>query len=260
MMTTPIKYLTVLVEDEKHQHERLQGLIDMHFPQLEIGGIAETVEEAHRIILAVKPQLVFLDVVLPPVTSFELLHKFRAIDFEIIFTTSFEEFAVKAFRLSAVDYLIKPIVLEELEQAVHRFLERMEKKSPHQHLRVLLDNLQLNQTQKRKIALPTLNGYIFITIEDIIRCESDNTYSTFHLKDKRKIMVSRTLKECETMLSDFSFFRVHNSHLINLDYILEYTRGEGGVVKMIDGSHVDVSRRRKDEFVRMFHKIGEIKN
>jgi two-component system, LytTR family, response regulator len=254
------KYLTVLVEDEKHQHERLQDLVHTHFPQLEIGGIAENIEEAYRIIVGLKPQLVFLDVMLPPATSFELLHKFKTIDFEIIFTTSFEEFAVKAFRLSAVDYLIKPIVLEELEQAIHRFLERMEKKSPHHHLQVLIDNLQLQHAQKKKIALPTLNGYIFITIEDIIRCESDNTYSTFHLKDKRKIVVSRTLKECETMLSDFSFFRVHNSHLINLDYIQEYTKGEGGVVKMNDGSHVDVSRRRKDEFVRRFYKIGEMKS
>ena len=234
-------------------------MINENFHDLEIAGICDTIDKAYTVIQQVRPQLVFLDVMLPPATSFDLLQRFQSIDFEIIFTTSFEEFAVKAFRLSAVDYLIKPLVLEELAQAIARFRERVEKKQPQHQLQVLLDNLQTRQTQKKKIALPTLTGFIFIAIEEIIRCESDNTYTTFHLNDKRKIIVSRTLKECEGMLADFSFFRVHNSNLINLDYIVEYTRGEGGTVKMKDGSHVDVSRRRKDEFVRLFNKIGNLK-
>jgi two-component system, LytTR family, response regulator len=251
------KYATIIVEDEPHQQARLLELIHYSHSDLEIECICDNIESAYTMIRQIRPQLVFLDVMLPPTTSFDLLARFPSLDFEIIFTTSFEEFAVKAFRLSAVDYLMKPLIKEELDQAIARFRERVHKREPHDEIKVLLENLQAQQTQKKKIALPTLTGFIFITIEDIIRCESDNTYTTFHLNDKRKIVVSRTLKECETMLSDFSFFRVHNSNLINLEYIVEYTKGEGGIVKMKDGSSVDVSRRRKDEFVRLFNKIGE---
>jgi len=252
-------YNTVIVEDEPHQQARLLQLLQERCGDIQVAGVASSVEEAFDMIGQLRPRLVFLDVMLGPTTSFELLKKFSSISFEIIFTTSFEKFAVEAFRLSAVDYLIKPLVPEELEQAVQRFRDRMEKKNSSSHLQLLLDNLQAAHAQKKKIALPTLTGYIFITLDEVIRCESDNTYTTFHLKDKRKIVVSRTLKECEGMLTDYGFFRVHNSSLINLNYIVEYIKGEGGIVKMVDGSQVDVSRRRKDEFVRIFNKLGEQK-
>lgn len=255
-----MKYTVAIVEDEKHQQDRIIALLQEHFPDLEIAGIAATVDDAYTLLAKVTPHLVFMDVMLPPYTSFDLLQKLERIPFEIIFTTSYEEFAVKAFRLSAVDYLLKPVVPEELQQAVQRFRDKMERKSPLNHLQVLMNNLQLKDGRQKRIALPTLTGYIFVSIEDIIRCESDNTYTTFHLLDKRKIVVSKTLKECEAMLADFSFFRVHNSNLINLDHIVEYAKGEGGVVKMIDGSHVDVSRRRKEDFVRLFKKTGMEKN
>jgi two-component system LytT family response regulator len=117
-----------------------------------------------------------------------------------------------------------------------------------------MENLRVTRAEHTRIALPTLTGYLFVKVNDIVRCESNNTYTTFFITDKRKIIVSKTLKECEQMMSDYKFHRVHNSHLINLDYIVEYIKGEGGIVKMIDGSQIDVSRRRKEDFMRVLKK------
>lgn len=251
-----MKYTVVIVEDEVHQQQRLVKLLNSLYPELLIVGVTPNIDEAYRKISDEQPDLVFLDVMLPPNTSFELLDMFSSIRFDIIFTTSYEEFAVRAFRLSATDYLIKPLVEDELRAAVDKFLERKRMKSTTESLSVLLSNLKSAEARQKKIALPTLSGYIFVAIDDIVRCESDNTYTTFFLRDKRRILISKTLKECENLLSEFSFFRVHHSNLVNLDHIVAYEKGDGGVVKLIDGSSVDVSRRKKEEFVRKFRKVG----
>jgi Response regulator of the LytR/AlgR family len=250
-----MKYKVVVVEDEIHQQERLLGLLES-IPEVVVSGVAPEIESAFGLINSIKPDLVFLDVMLPPDTGFDLLERFDKIRFEIIFTTSFQEYAVKAFRLSAVDYLLKPVVEEELRDAIQKFAAKKGASLSGLNLDVLLDNLRSAGQQQKRIALPTLSGYVFVVVYDIVRCESDNTYTTFFLKDKRKIIVSKTLKDCESLLSEFSFFRVHHSNLINLDHVLEYQKGEGGVVKMIDGASVDVSRRRKEEFIRLFKRIG----
>ncbi|MBT1711748.1 LytTR family DNA-binding domain-containing protein [Fulvivirgaceae bacterium PWU5] len=254
----PQTHSALIVDDESHQRNALAELLQQHFPQITPVTAAASVPEALSLLREHRPRLVFLDIMLPPYTGFDFLQQAPAIDFEIIFTTSFEEYAIKAFRLSAVDYLIKPLVLEELQQAIDRFTEKNSAKINIDHLALLMENIQARNQRPKKIALPTLTGYIFVTIDDIVRCESDNTYTTFYLINKAKVIVSKTLKECEGLLSDFSFFRVHNSHLVNLDYIQEYMKGEGGVIKMTDGSHVDVSRRRKDDFVSWF-KGGKLK-
>lgn len=254
----PQTHKALIVDDESHQRDALLTLLQQHFPQIHPIVIATSVPEALTLVQEHRPQLVFLDVMLPPYTGFDLLQQVPAIDFEIIFTTSFEEYAIKAFRLSAVDYLIKPLVLAELQQAIDRFTEKAKARVNTDHLALLIENIQAKSPRQKRIALPTLTGFIFVTVDDIVRCESDNTYTTFYLVNKSKIIVSKTLKECEGLLSDFPFFRVHNSHLVNLSYIQEYTKGEGGVIKMTDGSHVDVSRRRKDDFVNWF-KGGKLK-
>ena len=243
-------YKTLIVEDDSHAQESLIRLI-REVPDLELVGVAGTVEEADQLCYTLKPDLVFCDVMLPPVTSFDWLMKLEKIPFELIFITSFEEFAVKAFRLAAVDYLIKPIAEADFLQALDRFRSRRETSTDQ--IQSLLKNLSLPR-EHAKIALPTLNGFLFLQIKDILRCESDNTYTTFFTTDKRKILVSRTLKEVEQMLEEFRFFRVHNSHLINLDYVTEYFKGEGGQVKLTDGSVIDVSRRRKEEFLSLLRK------
>jgi len=248
-------YEVIIIEDEKHQQDMLGSLLRENFSDFEIIGIASSVSEGRELLNHTQPDLVFMDVLLPPYTSFDLIQSLETVPFEIIFTTSFEEYAVKAFRLSAVDYLIKPVALSELKQALEKFVQRKSIMSTAQHIKVLLENIRAPKPESSRIALPTLNGFIFIAIKDIIRCESDNTYTTFFTTDKRKIVVSKTLKECEQLLHDHRFFRVHNSHVVNLEYIIEYIKGDGGLVKMTDGSHVDVSRRRKDEFLRTLKRV-----
>ncbi|MBX2894841.1 MAG: response regulator transcription factor [Cyclobacteriaceae bacterium] len=241
-------YRVFILEDDVHALNTLrtclQAVVDM-----EVVGYATDIETARTLLHQLKPDLVLSDVVLPPHTSFELWQTFNPIPFEIIFTTSFEEFAIKAFRLAAVDYLLKPVTPSELTSALDKFRQRKHIRESEQNLSYLLTNLQ--RPAQARIALPTLTGFLFVLINDVIRCESDNTYTTFYTVDKQKIIVSRTLKECEQMLGDYRFFRVHNSHLINMDYIKEYIKGEGGTVKMKDGSQVDVARRRKDEFLKL---------
>jgi two-component system, LytTR family, response regulator len=243
-----MSYTVLIVEDEKHAQQTLSTLLQEQ-PEFTVVGIASTIDEANTLVTSLKPNLVICDVMLPPHTSFEWLQTFDQLPFEIIFTTSFGEHAVKAFRLAAIDYLLKPVSREEFIDALEKFKARKQKSASAERIQHLFANLNAPPAQAR-IALPTLTGFLFVPIKDIVRCESDNTYTTFFTLDKRSIIVSKTLKECERMLTDFNFYRVHNSHLINLDYITEYIKGEGGLVKMIDGSHVDVSRRRKEEFLK----------
>ena len=241
-------YTTVLIEDERHQQEMLLSHLK-DFPEFKVEGVASSVDEGRQLLTQVKPDLVFLDVLMPPYTSFDLLNSYGHFPFDIIFTTSYEEYAVKAFRLAAIDYLLKPVVRKELECALQKFKLKRSATETASHIHTLLENISVIRAEHAKVALPTLNGFIFVMVRDIIRCEADNTYCTFYIADKRKIIVSKTLKECELMLADYSFFRIHNSHLINLDYIVEYKKGEGGTVRMMDGSHIDVSRRKKEELM-----------
>jgi two-component system, LytTR family, response regulator len=241
-------YRVFLLEDDLQALDTLRARLQS-IPDVEVVGHATDVNTARIALHQLKPDLLLSDVMLPPHTSFDLLNTLTPIPFEIIFTTSFEEFAIKAFRLAAVDYLLKPITDVDLANAMEKFRHRRELNAQAIHIQHLLANLQRPANQAR-IALPTITGFLFVPIRDIIRCESDNTYTTFHMVDKQKFVVSRTLKECEQMLIEYRFFRVHNSHLVNLDYITEYIKGEGGTIKMTDGSHVDVSRRRKDEFLQ----------
>lgn len=243
------KYKVLIVEDERHAQERLKELLSRQ-PDFNLCGQAFNLSEAYDLATLHQPDLVFSDVELPPGNAFDWLIKYDELPFDIIFTTSYDAFALQAFRLSAVDYLLKPLDEAELVNAIQKFRERHASADTAFNIREMLHNLQ-QPNHLKKIALPTLSGFLFMQIKDIVRCESDNSYTTFYTLDKKKIVVSRTLKECEQMLLEHGFFRVHNSHLINLDYIVEYIKGEGGQVRMEDGSVVDVSRRRKDEFLRL---------
>jgi two-component system, LytTR family, response regulator len=247
-------YKTLIVEDEKHQQEMLTELMNLYHSEFHVVGIASSITDARYMIDQHHPDLVFLDVHLTGGSTFDLLNTLPQIDFDIIFTTSYEQYALHAFRLSAVDYLLKPFGRTEIGIALEKFKEKKASENQAHHIQTLLDNLSLGRSSSAKIALPTFTGFIFVAVKDIVRCESDNTYTTFYIIDKRKIIVSRTLKECEQLLQPYNFYRVHNCHLINLDYISEYVRGEGGIVTMSDGSKIDVSRRRKEEFIRLLKK------
>lgn len=242
-------FTAIIVEDEPHAQAQLKQLLEKH-PDILIVGQAYSLSEASRLVESVRPDLVFSDVDLPPGNAFDWLATYPKLPFSVIFTTSYDTYAIQAFRLAAVDYLLKPLMHGDLDKALDRFRSQEQRDAGFSQVRQMLENLN-QSNQRKKIALPTLSGFLFVPIDEIIRCESDNTYTTFYTLSQKPMVVSRTLKECEQLLANQGFFRIHNSHLINLAYVREYIKGEGGQVKMEDGSYVDVSRRRKDEFLSL---------
>ncbi|HRQ50846.1 MAG TPA: LytTR family DNA-binding domain-containing protein, partial [Agriterribacter sp.] len=172
------------------------------------------------------------------------------INFDVIFTTAYEKYAVQAFKFSAIDYLLKPVDADELKQAVAKLEQRLSKNEMSKKVDALFDNMKNMQTASKRIGIPTVGGITYVAVGDIIRCHSQINYTVFYLKDNQKITVAKTLKEFEEMLSDHNFYRVHNSHLINLAYVKKYHRGKGGYLTMADNTEIEVSIRRKDELLK----------
>ncbi len=245
----------VIVEDEKNSQELLKELITEYCEGIEVVDIAGNVAEGLEALDAKQPDVLFLDIELPDGDGFQVLEKTTYKNFDVIFTTAYDQYAMRAFKFSATDYLLKPVDIDELEDAVARVREKHEQgeAQPEQQsakLDALIQNLR-NMTQPlKRIVLPTSNGFTVVNPENIIRCESDRNYTFIFLTDGRKILVSRTIKEYDEMLSDYNFFRIHQSHLINLSYLKNYTRGRGGYVELTDGTVLDVSARRKSEFLK----------
>jgi len=192
-----------------------------------------------------KPDLVFLDVEMPKMNGFEMLEHLSPVNFEIIFTTSYDQYALKAIRFSAIDYLLKPVDQEELVKAVEKVIQRSQNPIAQQ-VEILMQKLHHPSTPITKIALPTMEGLQMIPVDTFISCESDSNYTILFLKNKKKIIVSCTLKEIEEVLEDHSFARVHRCYLVNLNEVEKYVKGEGGYLVMSDGSAVDVSRSKKE--------------
>ncbi len=249
------RYRVAIVEDDPAQQAIVSNLLYAFKDDFEVVGTASDILTARQLLEESAPDLVILDVVLPPNDCFELLLSLKSIPFKIIFTTSHDAFAVRAFRVSAIDYLLKPLDPSEFQLAIEKFKSRKEVEEGSARIQNMLSNFHAMEADHARVALPTLNGFLYLPIRDVVRCESDNTYTSFFTVDKKKFIVSRTMKECELLLHEFGFFRVHNSHLINLKYVVEYIKGEGGLVRMADGSTVDVSRRRKEEFLLQLNTL-----
>jgi len=235
----------LIVDDEKNSCEALQLLLEKSCPEVQVVGIANSGAEALQKIPGLRPQLVFLDIEMPNMNGFQLLEQLQKIDFELIFTTSYDQYAIKAFKFSAIDYLLKPVDREELEKAVEKVSKKLTN-NINQQLGILLQKINQPSVPVQKIALPTMQGLELVSIDSIISCSANSNYTEFFLGDKKRILVSRTLKETEELLEDYSFLRVHHSHIVNLNAITRYVKGEGGYLIMNDGSTVDVSRSRKD--------------
>ena len=188
--------------------------------------------------------------------GFEILQELSEINFELIFTTSYDQYAIKAIRFSALDYLLKPIDREEFQKAVQKAVQRMQHPLPQQ-IEILLQKLSHPTIAINKVAIPTMEGLQMLFVENIISCSSDSNYTVLHLKNKQKITASRTLKEIEEMLEDYSFLRVHHSFLVNLNEIDKYIKGDGGYLIMSDGSNIDVSRSRKEFLLKKLHHESE---
>jgi len=236
---------SVIVDDEPYCCEVLSTLLEKYCKEVNVVAVCNSGIEAIKTIHEQKPLLVFLDVEMPKMNGFEMLERLPAIDFDLIFTTSFDQYALKAFRVSAIDYLLKPIDREELQKAVQKVIQRSQKPMAQQ-LELLLQKVNHPAAMLNKIAMPTMEGLQMIAVDSIISCESEGNYTVLLLKNKQRIVVSRTLKDIEEILEDHSFTRVHHSHLVNLNEINKYVKGEGGYLIMSDGSVVDVSRSKKE--------------
>lgn len=244
----------VIIEDEKNSQELLKELIEQYCEPLKVAAIGGGVKEGLAAIKSEKPDVLFLDIELPDGDGFQVLESLEDIQFDVIFTTAYDQYAMKAFKFSAADYLLKPVDIEELQAAVKRVVDKRSAANSEgadtEKLKALINNIRNQDKSFKKIVLPTSNGFTVVDPKDIIRCESDRNYTYIFLNDKRRILVSRTIKEYEEMLRDFNFFRIHQSHLINLHYLKNYIRGRGGYVELTDGSTLDVSARRKSEFLK----------
>jgi len=243
------KLRTIIVDDEQDAVNFISTIIGEYCPELEVVGKAHNVAEGIRCINEQKPDLVFLDVEMPNGTGFDLLASFPQKDFDVVFITAFNHYAIKAIKFSAVDYILKPINISEFIEAVSRVASKRVTAPSHRedNLKVLLENLK--SALPSRLAIPTSEGMEYVNPKDIIRIEADRSYSWFFFPANRKILVSRHLKEFQDLLSDRYFFRSHNSHLINLKYVRKYVRKDGGYIEMADGSQIPVSRNRKDLFL-----------
>lgn len=239
----------LIIDDEKHCSESLQFLLNKNHPEVEIAGEANDPFQAIGLIAVHKPDVIFLDIEMPHLNGFELLSKLENIDFEIVFTTAYDEFALNAFKVNALDYLLKPIGVDDLKKSIEKVKLRMMESLPNLEVKAMLNNMNPRSNENSKIALPTMEGLEFTKVSSIIRCESDNNYTDVHLADGKCLTISKTLKEIQNLLKDHSFCRIHASHLINLNHIQKYQRGAGGLVVMANGDHVQVSRSKKADFL-----------
>jgi two-component system, LytTR family, response regulator len=239
----------LVIDDEPYSCEALVELLKKYCPEVHVAKVCHSGADALTAIKEFTPELLFLDIEMPRMNGFELLEKAGQINFELIFTTSYDQYAIKAIRMSALDYLLKPIDREELQAAVEKVKQRLSRPQMQQ-IEMLLQKLANPAAPMLKIALPTMEGLQLVQIDSVIWCSSDSNYTSFHLKGKERMIVSKTLKEVEELLNEHSFLRVHHSSLVNLNEISKYVKGEGGYLAMSDGSHIDVSRSRKEMLLK----------
>ncbi len=243
---------SIVIDDEMHCIETLSLLLKEFCPDVQVDERCRSAKKGMEAIEKLKPDLVFLDIEMPVMNGFEMLEQYPEIPFAIIFTTSYDQYAIKAIRFSALDYLLKPIDPMELVAAVHK--AKSQKKPPTaEQFSMLMGKLQNKENGFTKIAVPTSEGFELVMANDIISCEADDNYTYLHLKNKKKIIACRTLGDVEEQLELFSsFIRVHHSHIANLNEVVKYIRGEGGYLIMSDGNTINVSRSRKDALLKRF--------
>lgn len=237
----------LLVDDEVNNWDNLQVLLQQYCPDVCVVGTAINASEARKQIELLQPDLIFLDIQMPGENGFELLQSLPEISFELIFVTAFDQYGINAIKFSALDYLLKPIAIEELIQAVEKAVKRIHEKKQNSNIQNLLHLLQSPLTlTEHKIALPSNRETRLIAVKDIIRCESQNVYTTFFLLNGEKIMVSKAIKEYEKLLAPYGFIRSHQSHLINKRHVKSYLKEDNGYLLMIDGFQVPISRQKKE--------------
>lgn len=241
-------YSCVIIDDEKHMRESLSKMIEMFCPTLKIKGVSQDIFEAETLINEVHPDLIFLDVEMPGGSGFDLLEKFNNIDFKVIFTTAHAAYAIKAIKYAAMDYLLKPINIDELKEAINKFsVSNHQNEFYQQQLNVLKNNRGKSDFDFSRIALPVADAIKFFDVSDIVYCEADRAYCKFHINDQKKILISKPMSEYEDILSQSNFIKVHKSYIINKSHVDKMLKGPDGGIVMSNGAIVPVAVRRKSD-------------
>lgn len=245
----------IIVDDEKQPREAIKNILSIKNSGVEIIAEAENVKSAIEIIKTKLPEIVFLDIELQDGTGFDILKSFDNISFKVIFVTGYKDFAIEAFKFSALDYILKPVNSEELLNAIKKAEEQIELQNQSFKFDALFSNFQNIAKENKKIVLKTQESIHLVNLHNIIRCQSDNTYITFFLNDGKKILVTNSMKEYEEMLSPYGFYRVHQSHLINLNCISKFEKKDGGYIVLNDNSNIPVSQRKRQQFLEVFERL-----
>ncbi|HYG18173.1 MAG TPA: LytTR family DNA-binding domain-containing protein [Ohtaekwangia sp.] len=245
---------TILIDDEVSGLETLRMAVEKYCPDISIEGSYQSPVEGLQAIRHDKPDLVFLDVQMPQLSGFDVLQQASSSPFEVIFVSAHDQYAIKAIRFSALDYLLKPIDVDELIQSVKRVKESLNKKNSLYRYQSVLNNIQLGSGRIERLAVPAADGIDFFNTADIIYCKADGSYTTLVMTNQQDVIVCKNLKDFENLLAHSGFCRVHHAHLINLRHVQKYIRGDGGYVILTGNHHVDISRRKKDEFLQLLDK------
>jgi len=243
---------TLIIDDEKNNRNKIREMLENHFPNVEVVDEADGVKSGLESIVNHAPELVLLDIRLKDGDAFDLLNQLGQVNFKIIFITAYEEYALKAIKFSALDYLLKPVLLDDLKAAIAKAVSQMLNEL---NLKLLELSNNLKTSPNKRIVLKTAEKLHFVPVQDILRCEADKNYTTFFLTDNKKIVVSGSIKDFEDILSEQGFYRLHKSHIVNLSFIKSYEKADGGTVILSDGSHVPVAMRKKNQLIELFGKL-----
>ena len=246
---------TIIIDDEGKARETIRNMLQTYCSDLDVVGTAGSVKEGLKLLESTSADLVFLDIKMGDGTGFDLLRKLKKVNFFLIFITAFEEFAIRAIKFSALDYILKPLDPDQLINAVDKAKDAIEKENISLRLEALYENLDGLNSKSKKIVLKTTSSVHIVNITDIIRCESEKNYTHFYTTDGDEITVSKTLKEFSEMLVDYGFYRIHQSHLVNLMHVKRYDKAEGGNLVMDNNSIVPVSYRKKEDLMKLFKSL-----
>lgn len=245
-------YTSVVIDDERKAREALEKIINRYFSdKYAVVALADSVDSGVEAIKKYNPDIVFLDIEMPGKNGFELFRHYPSIPFDVIFTTAFQQYAIKAIKCAALDYLLKPVNQVDLKETFARFESNYLKKAQQERINLLLNNVSMGCVTNEKIAFSSLSGYEMVNIRDIIYCEADQNYTILHIASGTTLTVSKTLKFVEEMLPDDIFFRCHKKHLVNLNYIKKYSRVHGHKILLENGDTLDVATRRTEEFIKV---------
>jgi two-component system LytT family response regulator len=245
-----MKIKAVIVDDEEHSLQSTRLLVERHCPEVEVIGLADSAQRGIEMINNLQPEIVFLDIAMPVMNGFEMLQELSYQNIEVIFTTAYDEYAIRAFRVNAADYLLKPIDKDELVEAVEKVKGRIHGNGATDRIARLLKLMDQQEIKNRRVGFSVEGKISMVDLDDIVFCQSDSNYTIVHLLSGKSILLSKTLKQVEQLIEHPDFFRVQNSFLVNLNHIKEYIRGEGGDLIMSNGKSVRVSRAKKDELMK----------